>query len=97
MVVGYKEFDTLYFQKSGTGTVDELVSNLAEDQIQYALIRILLPVTNDPIKNQKTRDIFIHWLGPKIPITQRGRKTSHIGQVQGLLKVNKSFFFLGEY
>lgn len=83
--------NVLTYQNSGSGSVDELIRYLYDDQVQYILLRLPIVDKEDGIV-QKTRDIFIHWLGDKVPITQRGRKSSHVGQVQGLLKVDLLLF-----
>ena len=41
-----------------------------------------------------TRDVFISWLGPGLSIIKRGKKTSHLGTVQTVLKVSSSNNYL---
>jgi len=40
VVVGYSKPRELRYQSSGDGGVDELVNNLFDNEVQYALVRI---------------------------------------------------------
>jgi len=125
LLLGYsKDTELQYIESNPGGSVAELVSKLADDQIQYILLRV--PVTlateaesmmqkgtgnnassssnnnNNAVVGgeNKTRDIFIAWTGPKVAIVQRGKKKAHIGEVMRILSpfhaeltaVNKDHF-----
>ncbi|KAL6076864.1 Rho GTPase-activating protein 17 [Balamuthia mandrillaris] len=93
VLVGYVKdsVSVLTFQGSGKGGVDELVQNLHEDQVQFALLRIAVwkesgASGGEGEISKTTRDIFIGWIGPRVGIVQKGKKKSHMGEVKDLLK-----------
>lgn len=85
VMVCYTNPSTIEFRKSGTGGVEELAAEFNDDEIQYALLRLPLPVTGAN-KAKKTRDVFIAWIGPNIGQIEKGRKRAHLGDVKDLLQ-----------
>eukprot|EP01088_Endostelium_zonatum_P018380 TRINITY_DN5881_c0_g1_i1.p1 TRINITY_DN5881_c0_g1~~TRINITY_DN5881_c0_g1_i1.p1 ORF type:complete len:651 (-),score=156.16 TRINITY_DN5881_c0_g1_i1:135-2087(-) len=103
LLLGYsKDTELQYLDSSPGGSVKELVSKLADDQIQYALLRVPVTLATEAESmmqgtnkgaaapgpqggENKTRDIFIAWTGPKVGILQRGKKKAHIGELMRLL------------
>lgn len=81
LIVGYQSNNTLEFQKSGRGGVEELVQQLHDDQVQYAVIRV--PSSKSA---QATKDVFIAWSGPGVKSVEVSKKKSHLGEVKELLK-----------
>lgn len=76
------------FQNSGEG-LETLLPNLHEDQIQY----IFLGLTVDSQKGEnyikyQSRNVIIHWVGPKVPIMERGKKTFNLNQILDSFKHN---------
>ena len=88
--MGYENDNTLEIQGHGSGGVDELLDSLANNQVQYSLLRLSY-VSQDNI--QKVRDVFIYWTGPNVSVVQRGKKKTHVGAVQQILKVCFFFFY----
>jgi hypothetical protein len=71
---------------SGDGGVEELLDNLANDEVQYCLVRI--PIVRGEL--QQYRDVFIYWTGPNVSVLQRGKKKTHLGAVTQILTVSIS-------
>jgi len=90
VLIGYTGPATLSFQKAGTGSVNELIIELKEDVVQYALMRVPVDVTDV----NKTRDIFILWTGPNVKILEKGKKKSHLGDVKKILQPFHSEIFV---
>ena len=69
--------------------MNDLLDSLANGEVQYSLIRLSYQREN----LSKIRDVFIHWTGPNVGVVHRGKKKTHVGAVQEILKVSSSFFF----
>jgi len=82
VTIGYMSDNTLSIMGNGNGGTEELMDSLANDEVQYSLLRI--PVVQDGI--EQYRDVFIYWTGPNVSVVQRGRKKTHVGAVQQILK-----------
>ncbi|PRP84120.1 hypothetical protein PROFUN_04111 [Planoprotostelium fungivorum] len=87
IVLGYAGGDNIEVQAtSDNSNVEELVSHLKDDQVQYALIR-LVDTSKDVNKVDRqdgktaTKDIFIAWSGPSVRQIEKGKKASHAGSV----------------
>jgi len=72
----------IVLQKSGDGDTAELVKNLVDDQVQYALIR--LPDKKDG--TDTIRDVLVCWTGPGVKKIEAARKKTHLGAVRGVIK-----------
>merc|ERR1712137_738956 len=82
IVIGYAEKNVLTTVGDGDGGVEEMVEFLANDEVQYCLLRI--PVSKDGIDHH--RDVFVYWSGPNVSIIQRGKLKTHLGAVQKVLR-----------
>lgn len=82
--MGYIDDQTLGIQSTGTDGVEEMVDALANDEVQYCLLRITTEKDGFPTP----RDVFIFWSGPNVPIVLRGKKKTHVGAVQKVLRVS---------
>merc|ERR1712137_1401132 len=82
VVVGYNDETTLSVQASGTGGLEEMVEVLANDEVQYCLVRI--QVEKDGVTTH--RDVFIFWSGPNVSIVVRGKRKTHLGAMQKILR-----------
>jgi serine/threonine protein kinase len=81
--LGYKNDKTLVYQAMGN-TADELAKQLADNQVQYSLIRVVI---EEGMKKTTTyRDVFIMWTGPSVGAVQAGRKKSHVGEVKKIVE-----------
>jgi len=58
------------------------VQHLGDDKIQYVLVRI----SDKKGGVETTRDVLINWIGPKVPILQRGKKSLYIEDVKKVLR-----------
>eukprot|EP00028_Trichosphaerium_sp_Am-I-7-wt_P002663 CAMPEP_0168529382 /NCGR_PEP_ID=MMETSP0405-20121227/13879_1 /TAXON_ID=498012 /ORGANISM="Trichosphaerium sp, Strain Am-I-7 wt" /LENGTH=147 /DNA_ID=CAMNT_0008553103 /DNA_START=82 /DNA_END=525 /DNA_ORIENTATION=+ len=88
MILGYNGKRIQVVAQGNTG-VEDLVSRLGDDQVQYVLVR--LPDKNEVIgadgEAVKTgKDIFIQWTGPKVKVMERGKKRTHAGEVETFMK-----------
>jgi hypothetical protein len=82
VVLGYNDSSgAIRMQAGGEGGVDEMVSQLKDDQIQYCLIRITYLEDGHTL----TRDVFVQWNGPKVSAIQKGIKKAHCGEVKTVL------------
>eukprot|EP01120_Amphizonella_sp_Union-15-10_P006076 TRINITY_DN1891_c0_g1_i1.p1 TRINITY_DN1891_c0_g1~~TRINITY_DN1891_c0_g1_i1.p1 ORF type:complete len:166 (-),score=48.86 TRINITY_DN1891_c0_g1_i1:35-460(-) len=83
VLVGYEnKSDHIVLQATGFGNPDEIKPLLREDEFQYIMIRI--PDQKD--EHPTVRDIRVAWQGPKVKIVERGRRSTHIGVVEEVLK-----------
>jgi len=68
----------------GQNGLEELISHLKEDQVQYGLYR-----TTDTIDNTvAVKFVLILWVGEKVQVTRKARITTHKGEVTA---------FIGQY
>eukprot|EP01121_Diplochlamys_sp_Union-15-3_P006149 TRINITY_DN1665_c0_g1_i1.p1 TRINITY_DN1665_c0_g1~~TRINITY_DN1665_c0_g1_i1.p1 ORF type:complete len:141 (+),score=20.31 TRINITY_DN1665_c0_g1_i1:90-512(+) len=81
ILLGY-EGNTIKLTNKGAGKPEEIASLLRDDQVQYMLVRI--PDQKD--EHPTIRDVFIAWTGPKVKIIERGKKKTHVGEVEALLQ-----------
>jgi len=91
LVLGYSNPTTIVLQaKSTSSDVEQMVSHIKEDQIQYCLIRLEekykdIANVNRQDGKKATRDIFISWIGPEVRTIEKGKKNSHIQAVAKFL------------
>jgi len=79
VLVRYTSGTYISLQSSSTQTnIPNLVSQLDDTQVQYALIRLLGP-------EMISKDIFLTWVGPKVGKIERGKKSEHLGDVKSVL------------
>jgi len=71
----------LKLDKQSGGTLNDLLPQLQNDQVQYAIIRI-----QPDDADAKTRDVFINWVGPGVRALEKGKKKSHLSEVQRILQ-----------
>eukprot|EP01120_Amphizonella_sp_Union-15-10_P013778 TRINITY_DN6494_c0_g1_i1.p1 TRINITY_DN6494_c0_g1~~TRINITY_DN6494_c0_g1_i1.p1 ORF type:complete len:697 (+),score=150.03 TRINITY_DN6494_c0_g1_i1:79-2169(+) len=79
IIIGYSKEEEITLQAHGFGGVSELVANLDDKQVQYAIIRI-------PLNKDQTKDVFVNWNGPQVPAIFLGKTKSHLGEVKALLQ-----------
>jgi len=102
ILCGYQTPSHIVLQKTGDGDTAELVSNLADDQVQYAIIR--LPDNKDG--TETVRDVLVCWTGmfgyfrlpyclrlttqsdagPAVKKIEAAKKKTHLGAVRNVLK-----------
>jgi hypothetical protein len=66
------------------GGVDELASQLQDDEIQYAVVR--LSGIQDQRGNPTTRDVFLTSIGAGVGIIEKGKKMPYMQDAQRLLQ-----------
>jgi hypothetical protein len=81
VVLGYTPTGAIRMLAGGVGGVDDMVSHLKDEEIQYGLIRITYYEDGNPL----TRDVFVQWNGPKVSAIQKGIKKAHCGEVKNAL------------
>jgi hypothetical protein len=90
VLVRYKDDKTLVFQKSGTGSVEDLKPHLNEAEVQFALLRIQASSADPKV----TRDVFVAWFGPKVKTIEKGKKKGHIPDVRKVMQVRNPPVFV---
>jgi ssRNA-specific RNase YbeY (16S rRNA maturation enzyme) len=74
----------IYLEASGSHGLDELLSHLKPDHVQYGLFR-----TTDTVDNTiAVKFVLILWVGEQVPFTRKARITTHKGEVTA---------FIGQY
>jgi len=78
ILVGYEDNSTLCVQAtSETDNIPELVNNLRDKEVQYAIVK--LDIDGDELNIQP--NIFIRWVGPEVPHFERSKMKVHVGKV----------------
>jgi len=80
-LIGY-EGNKLVLQADGTDGLDGLVKNLAEDQVQYAYLRV---VAGDN-ESKRSKFVFISWVGEKVTALKRAKVSVHKADVKKTLR-----------
>lgn len=67
---------TLQLHSSGLGGLEELKENLVEDRVLFGVLRLSFGCSNRqgnarPVPGI-TKHIFVHWVGPRVSVVQRG-------------------------
>lgn len=78
---GYQDKKVITFQADGSGGLEELKSHLKEDQIQYALLKVMDTIDNLPV----TRFVFIVWVGKDVKIFVKSLCTTHRGKMKDFI------------
>jgi hypothetical protein len=74
----------IVLQATGDGGLEELISKLAPDQVQYGLYR-----TTDTVDNTvAVKFVLILWVGESVPVIRKARITTHKGELTA---------FIGQY
>jgi len=82
LLLGYEGNTTrIKLIASGTGQAEEMAGLLKDNEVQYALVRI--PDHKD--EHPTIRDVFVAWTGPGVKILERGKKSTHTGEIQAVL------------
>jgi len=80
VLLRYTAGTTLALQASSpNGTVADLIKQLDDSQVQYALIR--LPTVGD----QPSKDLFLTWVGCNVSKIERGKKSEHLADAKTVL------------
>lgn len=84
-------------QKSGEGTLADLIAEFDDSQVQYALLR--LTKMDDGGDSKRTKFIFITWVGEDAPALKKGMVNMHKDTVGGLFKgfhIEKAIYERGD-
>jgi len=68
---------------SDSDDIATLYDHLNDDHVQYAIVRVKHTGGDD---EQRTKDVFVCWIGAAVKTIEKGRKKSHLGDVQQLLQ-----------
>jgi hypothetical protein len=71
-------------QGKGEGGLAELVEQFADDQAQYAYLRV---VSGDS-ESKRTKFVFISWCGPSVGALKRAKMSVHKADVKKVIKVS---------
>jgi len=80
ILLRYQIANTIAFQASGRGSVDEALPLLEDNTIQYLLLRI--PASSESVP----KDVFIQWIGPKVSKIQQAKTTEHLADLKTILR-----------
>jgi len=84
LLLGYEGNTKVFLQAKGDGGLDELLSHLKPDQVQYGLYR-----TTDTVDNTvAVKFVLILWVGESVAVTRKARITTHKGELTS---------FIGQY
>jgi len=89
LLVGYTGPASVALTAKGSGSVDEFLEFLNDNEVQYVLLRLGNIVKDAKNKNEKvtgTRDVLINWVGPDVGIIEKGKKKAHLGDIKGVLR-----------
>lgn len=70
-------------QDKGTGGLEELASRFADDQAQYAYIRV---ISGDQ-ESRRTKFVFVSWCGESVGALKRAKMSVHKASVKQVIKV----------
>lgn len=90
VLLGYKDKNTIGLEASGTGSVGDVVPKLADDKIQYFLVRIPIGDTQGEVHASTVRDVMVVWTGPKVGVIEKAKKKIDFGGVAVLLSPHAS-------
>eukprot|EP01087_Luapelamoeba_hula_P001154 TRINITY_DN108_c0_g1_i1.p1 TRINITY_DN108_c0_g1~~TRINITY_DN108_c0_g1_i1.p1 ORF type:complete len:164 (+),score=26.27 TRINITY_DN108_c0_g1_i1:39-494(+) len=96
IVLRYTGNTSLGLQATGAGGVEELGPHFRDEEVQYAVVRVALEKYDTPRREGdvvRTRDVFIQWVGPGVGIIEKGRKRSHLGEVEKILSPTHATLF----
>jgi len=81
LLLGYEGNTKVQLQGKGDGGLDELISHLKPDQVQYGLYR-----TTDTVDNTvAVKFVLILWVGESVAVTRKARITTHKGELKELI------------
>jgi len=72
ILAGYVENNDIDILAIGQGGVEEMVSNLNDDEVQYMLVRC--PYRKDATAEETIKDVYICWTGPKVKRMEKAKK-----------------------
>jgi len=85
LLLNYVGPSTVHFSAGGEGDIAEVAAHLHDDQIQYALIR-LGGIEEKGTLKVTSRDVLITFIGSKVGIIEKGKKTAFLGDIQAYLQ-----------
>ncbi|EFA75801.1 actin binding protein [Heterostelium album PN500] len=72
----------IVFQAAGTGGIEELKGHLAEDQCQYAYLRVI----SGDAESKRAKFVFISWCGEGVGALKRAKMSVHKASVKKVIK-----------
>ncbi|KAI6652797.1 Drebrin-like protein [Oopsacas minuta] len=69
VIIGHDNPNVIKLHSVGQGGAKEIADNLKEDEVQYALLRVV----EDYEMTKTTKFVYIRWLGEGVPFARRGR------------------------
>ena len=82
VLAGYEGNNKIVSQGSGTGGLNELVGNLADDQVQYGYFSV---VTGDS-ESRRTKFVLLTWIGPNVGALKKARTSVHKSSVKEIFR-----------
>ena len=82
LVAGYADKKTITAQGTGSGGVSELVAQFADDQAQFAYLR----VTAGDEESRRTKFVFITWVGEGVKALAKAKVSVHKASVKQVVR-----------
>eukprot|EP01097_Dermamoeba_algensis_P005878 TRINITY_DN3700_c0_g1_i2.p1 TRINITY_DN3700_c0_g1~~TRINITY_DN3700_c0_g1_i2.p1 ORF type:complete len:151 (-),score=34.05 TRINITY_DN3700_c0_g1_i2:155-571(-) len=79
---GYEGSNKLVVRGSGTGGLDELKTQLQDDEVLFAYLR----VTTGEAENERKRFVYILWVGEKVAPLKRAKVSVHKPSVKQIIQ-----------
>jgi hypothetical protein len=58
---------------TGTGGLSELTGLLAEDRVEFVLLRVIGADVQENVTSNREKFVYISWIGPKVGVMQRAK------------------------
>ncbi|EGG16271.1 actin binding protein [Cavenderia fasciculata] len=78
---GYEGNSTIVLQGKGSGGLEELKSNLHDDQVQFGYLR----VTSGDSESKRAKFVLISWCGEKVGPLKRAKLSVHKASVKKVI------------
>eukprot|EP01124_Arcella_intermedia_P017813 TRINITY_DN2476_c0_g1_i1.p1 TRINITY_DN2476_c0_g1~~TRINITY_DN2476_c0_g1_i1.p1 ORF type:complete len:150 (-),score=18.03 TRINITY_DN2476_c0_g1_i1:43-492(-) len=78
IIAGYVENNNIDVVAVGQNGVDEMVSYLSDDEIQFILVRC--PYKKDRTTEETIKDVYICWCGPNVKRMEKAKKKGADGE-----------------
>jgi len=82
VLLGYENNKKLIVAGTGSGGINELASNLQDDQCNFGYARV---VSKDD-ETTRTKFVFLTWKGDTAPVMRKGNMSVHVSNVKKVIK-----------
>eukprot|EP01088_Endostelium_zonatum_P021630 TRINITY_DN8674_c0_g1_i1.p1 TRINITY_DN8674_c0_g1~~TRINITY_DN8674_c0_g1_i1.p1 ORF type:complete len:144 (-),score=34.69 TRINITY_DN8674_c0_g1_i1:60-491(-) len=82
VILGYSNPTTLSVTAQGEGDLNEATSNFADDQCQFAYIR----VTTGDEESKRAKFVLLSWIGENAKVMQKAKMSVHKASVKSVFR-----------